>query len=226
MRAEPLDDATRAGQAVYTRTTLALYDALVLGLSNAWIWRCPTREILALYDSHVSEAHLDVGVGTGWYLDHCRFPTQKPRVGLLDLNPHALTATARRIARYRPESYRADMLAPLVERPAPFRSIALTYLLHCLPGPMARKAAAFDHLLPWLAPGGVVFGATLLTGGVSRSAGARRLMRLYNAKGIFSNEADDAVSLRAALTQRFAQVEIRIVGCGALFIAREPRQAH
>ncbi|WP_425450188.1 class I SAM-dependent methyltransferase [Virgifigura deserti] len=212
-----------AGQAIYSPTTLALYDLVVLGLSNPLVWRCPTRRILRLYDQYVTDNHLDVGVGTGWYLDRCRFPSLAPRIGLMDLNPSSLAAASRRIARYRPEQFRADVLKPVaVEAPA-FQSIALTYLLHCLPGSIAQKAVVFDNLAPLLQPGGVIFGATLLRIGVVRSTAARVLMRAYNRKGIFSNEADSVQALRAALDQRFRSVEIDIVGCAALFVARDRR---
>ncbi len=215
-------DPAHAGQAVYSPATLAVYDLLVLGLSNRLIWRCPTRRILGLYDRHATDHHLDVGVGTGWYLNHCRFPTDKPRIGLLDLNANALQAASRRIARYAPERYVADILRPLPISAA-FRSIGLTYLLHCLPGTMASKAVAFDHVIHVLQPGGVVFGATLLAGGVERSSTARALMRLYNRKGIFSNHEDSAVSLKRELSIRFERVAIELVGCAALFVCGEPK---
>lgn len=213
-------DATYAGQAVYTPFTLAVYDLVVLGVSNSLIWRCPTRRILRLYDEHVTGSHLDVGVGTGWYLDHCRFPGSTPRVGLMDLNRNSLAAAARRITRYRPEQYQVDVLQPVAATAAPFDSIAVSYLLHCLPGDIARKAAIFDNLASWLAPGGVIFGATLLSIGVERSGSARRLMRLYNRRGVFSNEGDSLEALRTALERRFRQVEVSVVGCAALFVAR------
>jgi hypothetical protein len=214
-------DRSHAGQAIYSPTTLALYDLIVLTLSNPLVWRCPTSCILALYDRHVTANHLDVGVGTGWYLDHCRFPSAAPRIGLLDLNAHSLAAASRRIARYRPEQYRADVLKPSTILAPPFQSIALTYLLHCLPGDITEKSVAFDNLAPLLAPGGVMFGATLLSVGVQRSAAARALMRIYNRKGVFSNTADSVLALQAALDQRFRAVEIDIVGCAALFVARD-----
>lgn len=212
-----------AGQAIYSRTTLALYDLVVLALSNPLIWRCPTARILALYDSHASGDHLDVGVGTGWYLDHCRFPGAAPRIGLLDLNANSLAVTSRRIARYRPEQYLADVLRPLVIPASPFRSVALTYLLHCLPGDIAEKAVVLDNLAAMLAPDGVMFGATLLSAGVERSTAARALMRVYNRKGVFSNAGDSLEALRTELEQRFRSVQIEIVGCAALFVARDVR---
>ena len=57
-----------AGQAVYSRSTLALYDWLVLGMSNRCIWNCPSAHMLALYDRYVTANHLDGGVGIGYFL--------------------------------------------------------------------------------------------------------------------------------------------------------------
>ncbi|MGH1574032.1 class I SAM-dependent methyltransferase [Methylobacterium sp. P31] len=202
---------------------MRLYDLLVLRLSNPLVWRCPTARILVLYDRHAGLAHLDVGVGTGWYLDRCRFPTPAPRIGLMDLNADSLAFTARRIARYRPETYRVDVLGAPATGIAPFDSIGLTYLLHCLPGNIAAKATAFDTVRPCLRDDGVVFGATILSGGVPTTAAARTLMRVYNRKGVFSNARDTLPALRAALEQRFRSVEITVVGCVALFVARDPR---
>jgi hypothetical protein len=54
-----------AGQAVYTKRMLGIYDWLVLGLSNRLIWHSPTQGLVAHYDRHVTANHLDAGVGTG-----------------------------------------------------------------------------------------------------------------------------------------------------------------
>lgn len=166
------------------------------------------------------------GVGTGWYLDHCRFPHPHPRIGLMDLNPSSLATAAKRIERYRPTRYQANVLLPIKVNAAPFCSISMTYLLHCLPGTMAEKTVALDHLAPLLAPGGVVFGATVLSQGVERSGAAEVLMRAYNRRGIFSNEADSLDSLRAALSNRFKESDVTVLGSGALFVARDWRGRH
>jgi len=213
-------DDVWAGQAVYTAGSLKLYDAVVLRFSNRFFWRCPTAELLALYDAHVSANHLDAGVATGYFLDRCRFPEAAPRLGLVDLNPLCLETAAARIARYRPQTFLADVLAPIALEVPRFDSLGITYLLHCLPGPMARKAAAFGNLKPLLNPGARVFGATILGQGAAHGALGRRLMDFYNAKGIFGNLEDDLAGLRLALEAHFTEVELRQRGVVALFTAR------
>jgi len=66
----------------------------------------------------------------------------------------------------------------------------------------------------------VLFGATLLSGGVARSGLAARLMRHHNALGMFSNAQDSLAALRHALESRFDAVEVETAGCAALFSAR------
>ncbi len=209
-----------AAQAVYTRGTPAIYDYLVLGLANRFIWKCPSQNIVALYDKYVSANHLDVGVGTGYFLDRCRFPSDTPRIALMDLNPKALAYTANRIKRYHPECIRRNALAPFTLNGEKFQTIGINYLLHCLPGPMLAKAVVFDHLKTLLKPGGMLFGATLVQGPMPHTATAKWLMELYNKKGIFSNREDNFDDLSRALRRRFREVSIEARGCAALFTAR------
>lgn len=209
-----------AGQAVYTRRTLALYDFVVLGVSNPFIWKCPTRRLEEHYARHLSANHLDVGVGTGYFLDRCRFPADTPRVALMDLNPDTLAFAAQRIARHAPKTYRRNVLEPIAFAGEGFDSVGVNYLLHCLPGSLAEKAVVFDHLKALMNPGAVIFGSTLLQGGVPRSALARGLMAAYNRKGIFSNREDDLETLQHELGQRFREVSVEVLGCAALFSGR------
>lgn len=211
-------EQTRAGQAIYTRRTLNLYDFVVLGVSNRWIWKFPTHLQLAHYDRHVSARHLDIGVGTGYYLDRCRFPSPAPRLALMDLNERSLDHAEGRVARYRPTKLVRDVLAPIDHQGEAFDSIGLNYLFHCLPGTLREKAVVFDNIRPLAAAGATIFGATLLQGpDVPRSFAARRLMAFYNRKGVFTNHGDTLPDLREALTSRFDRVEIQRIGCGALF---------
>jgi ubiquinone/menaquinone biosynthesis C-methylase UbiE len=96
------NDKVAAGVAVYSRPLLSVYDLSVLGFSNTFVWKCPSRLILDFYNEHISGNHLDVGVGTGYFLDKCRFPSSNPTVVLVDLNANSLQVTAQRLARYNP----------------------------------------------------------------------------------------------------------------------------
>lgn len=213
-------EQVEAGQAVYTRRMLRLYDFIVLGLSNHLLWKCPTRRLKAHYNKHVTANHLDVGVGSGYFLDRCRFPLDAPRIALMDLNPNVLEFASKRIARYKPKTYRRNVLEPIPFDAEKFDSVGVNYLLHCLPGSMALKSAVFDHLKSLMNSNALLFGSTLLQRGVPRSWSAKRLMDVYNKKGIFSNQDDGLDDLKWTLRQRFREVSVEVVGCAALFSGR------
>ncbi len=62
---------TDDGAKIYTPLTLKLYDWWVLGVSNRLAWGCPTKEhLLPHFLEHLGNNHLDIGVGTGFYLTH------------------------------------------------------------------------------------------------------------------------------------------------------------
>ncbi len=209
-----------AGQAVYTKGILNIYDLLVLGLSNQFLWNCPAQRLVELYNQYVTGNHLDVGVGTGYFLAHCRFSSQTPRIALMDLNQNTLEFASKRIARYKPETYLRNVLEPISIEAAKFDSVGINYLLHCLPGSIESKAVAFDHLKALMKPNAVLFGSTILQGDVSRNWFAQRLMDFYNKKGVFSNQHDNLEGLKRSLGSRFQDISVEVVGCVALFSGR------
>ena len=216
---DPTPDEVAAGHAFYTRRSLAVYDLAILGWFSRLAWRCPAHRIVANYDRHVSANHLDVGVGTGYFLDHCRFPNppDRPRLALMDLNTSCLGVASERLARFDHETIEANVLEPITYDGPRFDSVGLNYLLHCLPGDIGSKAVVFDHLIALANPGASVFGATLLHDGVHRNWFARRVMARNNARGIFSNSNDDLDGLRSALTERLSNVSLATVGCVGVF---------
>jgi hypothetical protein len=113
------------------------------------------------------------------------------------------------------------VLEPLQIEPADFDTIALNYLLHCLPGDLLSKGAAFRNLKPLLNNnGGVIFGTTILGAGTKRNFLAKILMRAYNSKRIFSNLNDNSADLESILKDSFRDYSIQIVGCVAFFVGR------
>lgn len=213
--------SSEAGAAVYSPLTLKLYDAWVLGISNRFAWHCPTREVLQpFFDRNVGPRHLDVGVGTGYYPANAKLP-DTTHVTLLDLNPSSLRAAKQRLGRADTAILQHDIFKPLdASQHQRYDSISLFYLLHCLPGDMTDKAEVFANLKPCLKDKGVLFGATILGDSADHNRFGRKLMDIYNKKGIFGNRADSVAGLRLALEQHFVQVSIEVVGKVALLSGR------
>jgi len=208
--------AIAKAHAIYTPFMLSIYDVLVHGLSNRFAWRCPTERLLDLYRANLSSNHLEAGVGTGYFLDKTG-TSRIRRLVLLDINRHCLDRAGHRLARFKPALYEVNLLAPNPLDLAPFASIGLTYVLHCLPGSMSEKLKSVDHLRSLMQNGAVLFGATIL--GIAPNRAASALLDLYNAKGVFNNREDDLDSLGSGLRQRFDRVEIEMQGCVATFRA-------
>lgn len=212
------DEIARAGSWVYSYI-LPLYDLIVLRLSNSLIWKCPSPLIVDFYNRHVSDCHLDAGVGTGYFLDRCRFPAAEPTLVLADLNKDCLIATRQRIRRYQPKA----VVANLFNHPglsASFGSIGINYVLHCLPGSFKDKAIVFANLKPLLRPGGVVFGTTILGKAIPHGTAAQRLADVYNARGLFGNAEDTLADLETVLQQQFKSYTLSTVGYVAFFTGR------
>lgn len=205
------------GARFYSRVGLAVYDVGVLGFNNHVVWRCPTRRLLQMYDENVSGNHLEAGVGTGWYLDHCRFPVPHPRIGLIDLSGSALAKTSSRLRRFDPESHQADLLEPVPAVTDPFDSLAMCYLLHCLPVEPEQKCQVVPNLAGLLNPGAVVFGATILGDQGAHSALGRAMLRTVNTTGVFSNRGDTVDTLESGLTEHLDDLHIEVVGTVVLF---------
>jgi hypothetical protein len=207
------------GIKAYTRLGLRLYDPLVVGLLARHVWQCPAEAFVATYRTHLRANHADVGVGTGYCLDRCGFDVPEPRLALIDLQPNCLDFTARRLSRYRPETYLRDARQPLVGIPA-FDSVALGGLLHCLPGDMYDKGAVFDALRPICNPGATIFGFTLVNDAIAATPRRRLAWRALNDLRVVNCRDDTADGLRHELAARFHDCTVEMTGCFAFFSAR------
>jgi SAM-dependent methyltransferase len=216
----PGEDRVWAGAAFYSRRNLRFYDA-ILAFNCRAFWRCSRPRLVELYDEHVTARHLDIGVANGWLLDACRFPVSAPSITLMDLNPDALAVASDRLARYRPATHQASALEPFGLPPSSFDSVGLSLVLHCLPGALSVKApVVFGHVRTVLAPGGVMFGATQLNGGVPHTPLSRWAMHGINRRGDLDNLDDNLEDLEAALAAAYREHDLRVRGAVALFAAR------
>jgi len=215
------DDPAYAGQSEYTRLLLNLYDPLVLGPIARFVWRCPTTGLVERYRRHIRGRHLDVGPGTGYFLERSGLPAGSS-VTILDPNRNVLRHCSRRLPQFDVTAAEADVLKPLPVA-GPFDSAALHLVIHCLPGPLSRKAAAVANVAAILAPTGVLFGASVLGNSGRHTWAARRMLGAFNRQGGFDNLADSEEGLREILSASFDHVELETIGSIAIFAATNPR---
>lgn len=221
LAAKERESSAYAGQAPYSRSFLLVYDLLAFGYNLPVLWRCPGKYFRQLYDENAGARHLDIGVGTGYLLDRCHFPSEAPEITLMDMNPNSLRFAARRIRRYSPRTHRANVLEPWGLPEQTFDSVAMTNLLHCVPGTLSDgKAVVFEHAQGVLAPGGTLFGATVLGTEADHTKRSMKTMERYNDRGSFCNLDDRREDLEAGLSAVFDAHEVEVQGAVALFTAR------
>ena len=209
------------GAHIYSRWLLAIYDWWVLGIVSTFAWRCRTSKVLLpFFRQYVSPDHLDIGVGTGYYLAKSDLPATTS-VTLLDLNQNSLDVAKERFGRPDAKLIMHDIFEPL-DPSLKFGSISMFYLLHCLPGPVERKMAIFGHLKNNLREDGVIYGANILGAGVRHNAFGKMVLAGGNKKGFFDNWGDSAEALERGLKQHFKNVEYSIEGVIFTFKCSQP----
>jgi SAM-dependent methyltransferase len=214
------DDPAYRGQKDYGELLLRLYDPLVLGPIARYVWRCPTEELLRPYRQHIRPNHLDVGPGTGYFLAHAGLPAGS-RVTILDPNRTVLRHVTRRLRDLEVTALEADVLKPLPVA-GPFDSAAMNAVLHCLPGPLERKAVAVANVASVLAPGATFFGATVLGRSARHTRMGRAFLEAFNWRGAFDNLDDTEDGIAEILRRSFRQVTIESFGGLAIFEATRP----
>jgi hypothetical protein len=204
--------------------------SIVFGCSSSSV-------VVPFYARHLehSTSHLEIGPGAGWFTAQPSIISRLnklKRFAIFDINRAPLQYSAKRaiVAGYKGpeiELHEHSVLQPLppVLRGA-FDSIALVYVLHCVPGSFPTKAShAAATILPALVPGpnSTLYGTTVLGRGTYRNVLTLLYTWFFNSRGIWFNYGDDAEGLKAGMTPYFDEVEINVVGCVAMFVCRGPK---
>ena len=214
-------DPAYAGQKDYGPFLLSIYDWWVLRFMANYVWRSPIPPYLDRYASLVGARHLDIGPGSGYFLDHGA--PAGTDITLLDPNTDVLDHCAKRLARFDPTTVEADALKPLPVD-GEYHSIAMSFVLHCLPGPMENKARAARNAAAVLSEDGVLFGGTLLGLEADHNWAARSVLKVGNRQGGFDNLTDTTEGLEGILGASFDDVQVSTEHSIALFEARRPRR--
>jgi ubiquinone/menaquinone biosynthesis C-methylase UbiE len=216
-------DPNYKGYRGYNRFMLTIYDPWVLGFMSRAVWKVPIPPGIEQYRRNIGHRHLDVGPGTGYWLEKAA-PPAGTAITLLDPNPNVLARCSERLASMHPRTVRASVMEPLPLEPT-FDSAALSFVIHCLRGPMSNKATAIRNIAAVLEPGGVLFGGTVLGLEAHHTPQARAFLKFANKAGDFDNLGDTADGLRRMLEESFREVEIEVVGSAAMFTASGPRSS-
>jgi ubiquinone/menaquinone biosynthesis C-methylase UbiE len=217
-----LAERTQKSQAYFNPVSLFFYDLMVYSLISRYFWGCKTSSLIERYQKFVGLRHLEVGVGTGYLLDH--FDPVSIDLTLMDLSESCLNKSAKRLARYSPSTIKNNILERYSDPVQAFDSIGINYVMHCIPGGFSSKHLAFKNLKLLLASEGVLFGVTVFKTPNSNIF-ARGLMYTLNKLGVFNNTVDSGLSLREALEQHFTYVDINTHASAASFYATDNEKA-
>lgn len=213
---------TKLGQWFFSIMSHSLYDLGLYRLVTPYFWRCPTERLMDSYLENISANHLEIGVGSGYFLERTLCADFLSRIVLLDLNRNCLRKSAKRLQAFAPTLCHHNILEPLVAVAGvheKFSSVAMNYVLHCIPGSFEGNVRIFKHVHDVLHDGGVFFGATLIQKPLRQGFASFLLMRLLNAVGIFHNRQHLIDELRQGLECHFREVDISMVGNAAVFRA-------
>ena len=216
------DDPAYKGQRDFTPFALRFYDPFVLQFSAGWVWHCPLDRLLENYRWHIRPNHLDVGPGTGYFLEHAGLPEGSE----VDPRPEPQRPAPRRGApgdagrdggRSRRAQASARQGAVRLRRDEPGAPLPAR--------PDGPQGGGDPERRKGAQPDGLFFGSTVLGDSGNHSWAARRMLDLYNGRGSFDNRLDTE-EVREILEASFEHVELDVVGSIAIFFGMGPKGPH
>jgi len=217
------DKKAHRAAALYSKLLLSVYDLYVYKFAAPIAFRCPVENMEALYRKYCAKQHLEIGVGTGHFLQKAHEWRLLQDITLLDLNPNCLQITAEKLTGLTVSCHEANILKPLNLGNKRFGSVGLNFVLHCVPGSFKEKGVVFKSLKPYLLPEAVVFGSTAIYKSQQKNLLAPVVMNAYNALGIFNNKQDEKQDLIDGLSAEFKYVNIEQIGNILFFVASDQR---
>ena len=182
--------------------------------------------ILEFYNQNVSDKHLDIGVGTGYFLDRGRFPSSTPQITLMDLNENSLEKTAKpaysAIVR---ETYPRNVLEPIEIPDCGIRIDRIEFSAALSSWKHGAKQVGIRESETLLRAGGVIFGTTILgAGGASQLAWRHAYMQDLQLIGSFQQLRRSPRGFgRWTIKALFGRHEVTTRGCISILQSMEVR---
>lgn len=210
--------SSHAGQKVYSKAVLKIYNFWVLFFNNRFLWKCKTSNLVNLYSKNITANHLDIGVGSGYLLNKVRDKLSK--VTLMDLNPTCLDYVENKLKDKEISKLKTDILVDVPEAfHNQFDSIGANYLIHCLPD-NDNKDMVFKNISKMLKSTGVAFGSTIINEYDSKMASS--VANKFNEKGIFDNSGDTYEKIEKYIKENFQNYDIYKIGSVCIFSMSNP----
>ena len=205
-----------------------LYDFVTYEINGRFGWGITKSQIQTLYNRFAgTEAHCEVGLATPSLVAGA--VPQSAAVLIVDVDSDFLTKAEKTLKELGYGSIKKvthDITTPFEGRmDAKYEAIGLNFVLHCVPGTLSpsSKGVCFQHLKAVLAPGGVLFGSTVLGYSAGHNMFGSFIMKKYNdpSIGIFRNGDDDLRDIRAALARAFKRFEVKMYGRVVVYAATD-----
>jgi len=203
----------------FSKIIFRIYDRILLKYAMPIIWKCKVSEIENLYNRHLSQKHLDIGAGTGYFIKKSNRLENNTKITIMDINPVCLNICKEQLKEYSINIYEHDILKPIPDTEK-FDSIALNLLLHCLPGDMISKQSIFLDAKNRLNRKGTIFGTTFILNKAKLNILTWIWFRIFNITGLLNNRKDRLADLENILENNFQHYTIQAIGHCILFSAR------
>jgi len=206
------------------------YDLLVYGINCRFGWGIRYSHIVSQYQAFASNSpsHCEVGLASPTFVR--KSVPLDAQLHLLDVHQGWLDHAAVTLREIGYTSVTTELMDITEGRQdvgcqkhgaLGVKTLGVNFVFHCIPGPFREKGVGFQHLKALLADDGVLFGSTILGDSMPHTWFGRRVMRRFNANGIFSNAQDELSELYEALGASFKRVRIKVVGVTAIFAATD-----
>ena len=172
----------------FVSSSIKIYDFVVNDLNCKYAWRCHKNNIFKNYQNNLKNNHLEIGPGSGYFLNPKFHQKKIDNLFLMDINQPILKASKENLDKY--YSNIQTVNHNIFEKSLnslQIDSIGINYVLHCVPGSLDNKLEKLYLNLP---KNTNIFGATVISDIDKQTPLSKLELKLLNHKGVFNNKLD------------------------------------
>jgi ubiquinone/menaquinone biosynthesis C-methylase UbiE len=96
----------------YSKLIFSVYDRFLLNYALPLIWKVKKSDVQLFYQNHISSDHLDIGAGTGYFIQNCEHLPANFKLSVMDINPICLKICEIQLQKFNPILQEQDGLTP------------------------------------------------------------------------------------------------------------------